>query len=109
MTKNKTEKQGKNGKKLFQKGGAPGPGRGKKKPLKPITLEEIEQRLQSDLAHKDPKIRHAATKLLLVLKKTKLDDGPEELTMLDPRLQKVFGVLMGGLLDDLYLTEVLDE
>ena len=55
-------------KKLFVKGGAPGPGRGNKKPSKRVTFEEIEGWLQDDLKNRDPKIRHSATKLLMILR-----------------------------------------
>jgi hypothetical protein len=62
----KDEKRDKKGQ--FKKGHSGGPGRGKKKPLKPVTFEEIEGWLQDDLKNRDPKIRHSATKLLMTLR-----------------------------------------
>jgi len=53
----------------FKAGDKPGPGRGNKKPVKPLTIEQIELALQLDLKSKDPKVRHPATRLLLALKK----------------------------------------
>jgi hypothetical protein len=91
----------------FLPGGPGGPGR---KARKPITLAEIEQSLQDDLRNKDPKIRHNATKLLLLLKKAQLnEDESDKPSILDPRIQKVFGIALAGILEDPDVEEVEDE
>jgi len=88
----------------FLPGGPGGPGR---KARKPITLAEIEQSLQGDLREKDPKIRHNATKLLLLLKKAQLNiDDSKQPSILDPRLQKMFKLAQAGILEDPDVVEV---
>ena len=69
-------KRGKNGR--FKKGYSGGPGRSRKEPSKPLTYEDIELLLQSDLKDSDPKVRHTATRLLIALKNKMpdQDDGP---------------------------------
>jgi hypothetical protein len=111
MTKNGTESVSKGNPNRdsmgrFLPGSPGGPGR---KTLKPISLSAIEMNLQQDLKSTDAKIRHNATKLLLLLRKAQSLDDPEGLTMLDPRLQKVLGVSMSGLLDDTDVEGVEDE
>lgn len=92
-----------NNKKLFQKGGLPGPGRGKKKPLEPLTLKQIEVGLQKDLLNSDPKIRHGATRLLIMLKK-KSDESPNN-PAIDPLVQQA----LQGYTDDLFSVEDIQE
>ena len=105
--KNNEEKQGQNSKKLFQKGGLPGPGRGKKKPLKPMPVEEIEQSLQQDLRSRDPKIRHPAIKLLLLIKKQRKEPDNKQ-TVLEPVVQKALAAFAGHLFKDSEI-EVVEE
>jgi hypothetical protein len=66
----------------FKSGNPGGPGRGKRKPSKPMTYEDIELLLQPDLKDSDPKVRHTATRLLIALKNKMpgQDNGP----ILDP-------------------------
>ena len=94
--------------KLFTKGGPGGPGRGNKKPLKKLTLSEIEEHLQHDLRSSDAKIRHNATKLLLAIRKqggTK-DTSP----VLDSRIAKIIGkYVTNDLLGNEDITEVNDN
>ena len=112
MTNNGTENDNKGNPKRDAKGrflpGSPGgPGR---KARKPITLAEIEESLQDDLRNKDPKVRHNATKLLLLLKKAQLNtDDSDQPSILDPRLQQAFGVSMTGILDDPDVEEVDED
>ena len=87
-----------NNKKLFQKGGLPGPGRGKKKPLEPLTLEQIEAGLQKDLLNSDPKIRHGATRLLIMLKK-QTGESPNN-PAIDPLVQQALQGYTTDLFDD---------
>jgi hypothetical protein len=68
-------------KQMFVKGGAPGPGRKKVKDRPPVSLQEMESLVQGDLRSKDPKIRHAATKLLIILK-AKMEEQKKDLPVL---------------------------
>ena len=81
-----------------------GPGRGNKKQKK-IGIDEIELALQQDLRSKDPKIRHPAVKLLLMLRRqeNKTDADSE---ILDPDLQRMYDQCFGSLQDDV---EVIDD
>jgi len=111
MTNNRDESDNKGDSKRDAKGrflpGSPGgPGR---KARKPITFSDIEQSLQDDLRDKDPKIRHNATKLLLLLKKAQANEKePNQPSILDPRLQQVFSAAMAGILEDPDVTEVVE-
>jgi hypothetical protein len=107
MNKNDERKQEQNSKKLFQKGGLPGPGRGKKKPFKPITIEQIERSLQQDLRSRDPKIRHPAVKLLLTLKKQ--SEEPDNSQTLDPVVQEVLSAHFRYLFEDHEVEEIEGE
>ena len=108
MKKDGTENDNKrDAKGRFLPGSPGGPGR---KTRKPITLAEIEESLQDDLRNKDPKVRHNATKLLLLLKKAQLDiDDKDQPSILDPRIQKMFKLAQAGILEDPEVTEVEDE
>ena len=79
----------------FKTGDSPGPGRGHKKPVKPLTIEQIELALQLDLKSKDPKIRHPATRLLLQLKKQQAQAdarlSASDDTVIDPGIQAALG------------------
>ena len=103
MIENNEQSSDQNNKKLFQKGGLPGPGRGKKKPPKPLTLEQIEGELQKDLRNSDPKIRHNATKIYLMLKKQMGEVGNDQ--TIDP---SVYAALQ-GYTDDLFSVEDMQE
>jgi hypothetical protein len=106
--KNDERKQEQNSKKLFQKGGLPGPGRGKKKPLKPLTFAEIEQFLQSDLRSSDSKVRHNATRLLLMLKRQQVSESDNSQT-LDPVVKEALSAYAGYLFEDPEVEEVEEE
>ena len=99
MTKASKESKGKTTeKRLFQKGGKPGPGRGHKlnksdSPVKPVTMADIENALQQDLQSKDPKVRHPATRLLLALKK-QVGQSDADATVMDRWVQELIGFLM---------------
>jgi len=71
----------------FKKGHSGGPGRGFKNPSKPLTYEDIELLLQSDLKDSDPKVRHTATRLLIALKH-KMPD-PDDQPVLSPEVYKL--------------------
>jgi hypothetical protein len=94
-------------KKLFVKGGAPGPGRGHKKKKARKTFSEIEDMLFRDLESSDPKIRHAATKLLLQLRKESGKTGNE--ATLTPLMQEILGERIDRLLDDPDVEEAEDQ
>ena len=68
------EKRDKKGR--FKKGYSGGPGRGNRN-LKPLTYEDIELLLQSDLRDSDPKVRHTATRLLIAIKNKMPDPNNE--------------------------------
>ena len=69
----------------FVSGSKGGPGRGNRKQKK-ISIDEIELALQQDLRSKDPKVRHPAVKLLLMLRRQeKKPDADTEI--LDPVLK----------------------
>ncbi|MDH3719983.1 MAG: hypothetical protein OET07_14860 [Desulfobacteraceae bacterium] len=91
----------------FLPGSPGGPGRSIRA-KKPISFAKIEQSLQDDLKSTDPKVRHPATKILLALRKAGLSDDSEEVTLLDSRLKRVFGVALSSILEDSDI-EVLDE
>ncbi len=103
MEENNSNNESQNNKKLFRKGGLPGPGRGKKKPPKPLTLLEIEGELQKDLRNSDPKIRHNATKIYLMLKK-QMGESTNSATI-DPNVRKA----LAGYTDDLFGDEDVQE
>jgi hypothetical protein len=103
MEENNSNNESQNDKKLFQKGGLPGPGRGKKKPLKPLTLEQIEAGLQKDLLNSDSKVRHGATRLLIMLKK-QTGESPNN-PAIDPQVQQA----LQGYTDDLFSVEDMQE
>jgi hypothetical protein len=103
MTENNEQNHDRNNKKLFQKGGLPGPGRGKKTPLEPLTLEQIEASLQKDLSNSDPKIRHNATKIYLMLKKQMGESKKNQ--AIDPNVQQA----LQGYTDDLFSVEDIQE
>ena len=71
----------------FKRGYIGGPGRGKRKPSKPMTFEDIELLLQSDFKDSDPKVRHTATRLLIALK-NKMPD-PDDQPILDPCVRRL--------------------
>ena len=99
MPENTTENDCKTKPKLFVKGGPGGPGRGKKKPHERLSLDEIEGLLQKDLRSSDHKVRHNATKLLLMLRKQSgdLDNaGP----LIDPALEAAFSECFSGYSQD---------
>ena len=82
----------------FVSGSKGGPGRGNRKQKK-ISIDEIEQALQQDLRSKDPKIRHPAVKLLLMLKRQSKE--PEnDTSILDPVLQRMYDYCFDSLKDD---------
>ena len=103
MTTNEEKTEHKTEKRPFTKGGPGGPGRGKTKSVKWITLEEIEGLLQLDLRSKDWKVRYAATKLLLALRRQSQDTGNE--TVIDPAIR----ALLGDKLDDLLADDDMIE
>ena len=91
----------------FLPGSPGGPGR---KARKPISFSDIEQNLQDDLKSTDAKIRHNATKLLLLLKKAQLSiDDSDKPSMLDPRIQRIVNHALGDLLNAPDVQEVVDE
>ena len=70
----------------FRKGYSGGPGRGQRKPSKPMTYEDIELLLQPDLKDSDPKVRHTATRLLIAIK-NKMPDQQDGSVFDDPVLE----------------------
>ena len=75
----------------FIKGSSGGPGRGRRRPSKPLTYEDIELLLQSDLKDSDPKVRHTATRLLIAIKEKM--PNQDEKPVLEP---EVYNLLLGG-------------
>ena len=91
----------------FISGSKGGPGRGKKKQKK-ISIDEIELALQQDLRSRDPKIRHPAVKLLLMLKR-QMKEPEDDTPIIDPVLQRMyehcFASLGDNLIDDEFPSE----
>ena len=87
----------------FLPGNSGGPGRGNRKQKK-ISIDEIELALQQDLRSKDPKVRHPAVKLLLMLKRQ--ENKPDADTEIDPVLRRIYDQCFGSLDDDV---EVIDD
>ena len=109
MAENGNRKDGEMGKERntkgqFAKGWAGGPGRGKKNQKK-ISIDEIELALQQDLRSKDPKIRHPAVKLLLMLKR-QMKEPEDDTPILDPVLQRMYEQCFSSLQAEL---EVIDD
>lgn len=103
MTENNEQNHDQSNKKLFQKGGLPGPGRGKKKKQEPLTFDQIELALQKDLTSPDAKVRHPAVKLLLALKKQ--FGQPSNSQRIDPAVKQA----LQGYTDDLFSDEDRQE
>jgi hypothetical protein len=92
MSKKKGAKKdsGRDEKGRFKPGYSGGPGRGNRN-LKPLTYEDIELLLQSDLKDSDPKVRHTATRLLIALKNKMPDQDDGKI--LDPIFMPLFKFL----------------
>ena len=91
----------------FVSGSKGGPGRGNRKQKK-ISIDEIEQALQQDLKSKDPKVRHPAVKLLLMLRRQ--ENKPDADTeILDPVLQRMYDLCFGSLQDEVTDDEITSE
>ena len=91
----------------FISGSKGGPGRGNRKQKK-ISIDEIELALQQDLRSKDPKVRHPAVKLLLMLRRQ--ENKPDADTeILDPVLQRMYEQCFSSLQADVIDGEFTSE
>ena len=69
MKKKQKETESKTEKKLFTKGGKPGPGRGHRKPVKPLDSDEFEAVIAEGLRSKDGKERAVWARVRLAYEK----------------------------------------
>lgn len=94
---------------MFTPGGKGGPGRGKVKARPPVSLQEMVSLVQGDLRSRDPKIRHAATKLLIILR-SKMEEQKKEGSVLTPEAWAFYNAKVEDLVvEDEEYVEVDDD